>query len=133
MVKRNRHGLYTIENLNQIIITSMHGSWNTETCTDFGEDILSHADEIGKGDWGLAVEMHDWELGTPEAFEVWNKYSVKMQSIGMVALALVTDDNKIKEALASKYNVNDSPTRLTIRFFADIATAMQWAESQTIT
>ena len=128
--KSNRHGNYTLEVNNQVVVTVCTGAWNRETVLDFGGDILDHAKQMPENTWGLICLANEWELGTPDALTTWNEYSINMQNSGMVSLALVMSANAVKKSVIVKNNVSPDHPEFKIEFFLESSDALKWSNAQ---
>ena len=127
---RNRHGFYTIDTQDHLIVTACTGSWNEETVVDYAEDILKHAANMSHQNWALVSTITEWGLTTPDALKTWNKYSITMQDSGLIALALVSDQNMLTKSVIVKNNVAPDHPEFAPEFFPDVDSAILWSKER---
>lgn len=95
------HGEYRLWCDEKTLYAELSGMWNEETALEFDRDFRALATHF-TGPWGHLVYLNDWELCTPEMFEVIESLVTWCIQNGLTRAANVYEPSGIKEAIVNK-------------------------------
>lgn len=120
------HGSYRIEIRGEIVTMTFLDQWNLQCAEEF---FLTYKELIRKSGlkrFGVISDLLDFNGGTPEVAELFEKVSDWAKEKGQVARALVLD-SRLKESLIRK--VDKEKERFPARTFPHHSEALDWLKS----
>lgn len=121
------HGNATISREGRVLVMDISGSWNLPGYLEFVERFKAAAEPLTAGEWGVLVDIREWDLSTPEVQEVESELQRWTLEHGQRWRAFITDESGLKEALTTK-SAEPVQGEIESRYFRSAEEARAWLD-----
>ena len=125
-MKGNQHGEVDILLDGNIIIATLIGSFNEKGAIEYTEGVKGIVKNFEGEDYAILVDNSNMEGGTPEAYQVLEKYHQWLNQTNLVAQAIVVKTLITTELIKS---LSPSVKLQTTRSFQDKELAFEWLKA----
>lgn len=125
-MKFGAHGTFEISVKGEILIIRFFHTWNLEGAKAFFARYKDLLQQHGLKKFGVLSDLRQFEGGTPDAIEFFEKISDWARENGQAARALIMDSG-LKEFTVSR--IDKGKNRFQARAFSSEAEALAWFES----
>lgn len=106
------------------------GDWNAECAQAMMVDIRKHASAFNGQPWASLVNLHGWELGTPEFGESIRTGAKEMVGKGLRREAFVGATNSLSVQQLSSVRPQVPGSDYDFAFFDSTLEALQWLKQE---
>ncbi len=69
------HGNHQLHWQDDIVIATLHGSWNEEAAAEYGKALRQQVQALQGRPWCRVIDLNDYELHTPEVVEAGQRFA----------------------------------------------------------
>jgi SpoIIAA-like len=120
------HGKFDITLKGDIFFIKMSHKWNLEGAEKFFSKYETLVRQHNLKKYGVLSDLTDFEGGTPDAIQYFEKISDRAQIFGQVARALIMNSD-LKEFMVNQ--ADNGKERFPTRIFSEETEAIAWLES----
>lgn len=119
----SQHGMVEISFENHIIIATLNGAFNEIGAEKYTEGVKSIVNKLKDEKYAILVDNCNMEGGTPEAYQVLEKYNQWLNTTNLVAKAIVVNSPITTNLIKS---LSPSVKLQTTKSFNDKKSALKW-------
>ena len=123
----NQHGEVSFALQGNIIIATLVGSFNELGAEQYTEGLKSYINEFSQDPFAILVDNSLMDGGTPEAYQVLEKYNQWLNTTNMIAKAIVVQNSVTNELIEF---LSPSIKFQTVKCFIEKVNAMEWPEEK---
>jgi len=123
----NQHGEVSFTLQDNIIIATLVGSFNEFGAEKYTEGLKGYINDFAQESFAILVDNSLMDGGTPEAYQVLEKYNQWLNTTSMVAKAIVVQSLVTNELIEF---LSPSIKHQTVKCFNEKAPALKWLQDR---
>jgi hypothetical protein len=122
-----QHGEVSFTLQGNIIIATLVGSFNEVGAQKYTEGLKDYINGLGKEAFAILVDNSLMNGGTPEAYQVLEKYNQWLNTINMIAKAIVVQNSVTNDLIEF---LSPSIKLQTVKSFNEKSAALVWLQEK---
>lgn len=126
LINMEVHGDFKIIKYKHSLDVKIIGQWNYEGAIGYIDKFKKAASSISQNDWGVIVDLREWELGTPETERPIAELQFWCKDNNQRYEATVIGDKDIRRFQMDKYLETLDRNSIEQKYFKNYDDAIKW-------